>query len=211
MVKIHVLQASGRFTLYTKKIEKVARLAIKKVTAKIPVDNVDIVFCDNPWGVIPEIGIGANTINAFLIFIYLDPVFKHFNKTINLEIERTIAHELYHCLRYPYPGYGRTLLGALVGEGLADHFDIEVTGSKPAIWDAALSAVQMAKLGESAKKEYKNKNYNHFDWFYGSEKRGMPKWTGYTLGFKLVEDYLIKNSDLKPSSLFKIKPEKLIA
>ena len=45
------------------------------------------------------------------------------------------------------------------------------------------------EMFERAKKEYNNKNYNHYEWFFGSKEKKIPRWTGYALGFNLVAEY----------------------
>lgn len=207
-INIYILKATGCLNPFAKDIEKQSEKAIKKVAARIPISNVDIVFYDNPKEAIPEIGIGGYTPSPHLVLIALNPQFPNFNKTVNQEIARTIAHELYHCLRSRGPGYGKSLLAAMVSEGMADHFDLEVNGGKPRLWNVALSDKQMFNLGEKAKKEFQNENYNHNEWFFGSKDGTIPRWSGYTLGFKLVSDYLARNLHLKPSKLYDIKAKK---
>lgn len=207
-INLYILKAAGRLNPFAKGIQKHSEKATKKIKEKIPISNVDIVFYDNPEGVIPEIGIGGYAPSPHLVLIALDPKFANFERTMKAEIERTIAHELYHCLRARGPGYGKSLLTALVSEGLADYFDLEINGGGPRLWDVALSNKQMLELGEKAKKEYQNENYNHNDWFFGSKDGTIPRWAGYTLGFKLVGEYLARNPGLKPSKLYGIKAEK---
>lgn len=133
-VKIHVLTASGRLNHFKKEILKAANNSLEIIKSKIPLSNVDIVFYDNPYGVIPHLGTGAHTLNPHLVCISLDPAFPHFEKTIKEETVRTLAHELHHCVRWQTIGYGKTLLEAMISEGLADHFDIEITKKEPQAW-----------------------------------------------------------------------------
>lgn len=207
-INLYILKATGHLNSFTKDIQKQSEKASRKVTEKIPISNVDIVFYDNPQGVIPEIGIGGYASSPHLVLIALDPKFANFEKTVSEEIARTIAHELYHCLRSRGPGWGKSLLAAMVSEGLADHFDLEVNGGGLRLWDVALGNKQMLELGEKAKKEYQNENYNHNEWFFGLKEGTIPRWAGYSLGFKLVGDYLVRNPGLKPSKLYDIKAEK---
>ena len=183
-------------------IEKNAYLAVRKIESKIPVEGVDIVFYHNPAGVIPELGIGGHSANANTIFISLDPKFKNFRQTIDFQIERILAHELHHCLRWRKVGYGKTLLEALITEGLADHFEIEVTGKSTQPWDRALDDKQIEKYLDLAKPEFNHKNYDRHAWFFGSQTRRLPRWTGYTLGFHLVGKYLKNNPSKRPSDLY---------
>lgn len=201
MIYIHIQKSSSRLHQFEAIIRKKARDAIQKIKATIPIQNVDIVIYDNPGGTIPELGIGGYAPSAYLIFVSLDPLFPAFHKTINSELERTLAHELHHCMRWNSVGYGETLLEALVSEGLADHFDIEITHKKRQLWDKALTSKQIVFLMPRAEKEYHNTKYNHWEWFFGSKERKIPKWAGYTIGYVLVGNYLKKHPEFKASQL----------
>lgn len=99
---------------------------------------------------------------------------------------------------------------ALVTEGLADHFEIEVTGKNPQPWDTALTGKQVEKYLDLAQRELDHKNYNHHAWFYGSKEKHIPRWTGYSLGFRIVGEYLKKNPDRKPSRLYGVNAKQLV-
>ncbi len=206
-VNIFVLTATGRLGKYKNRIMKAARESIKIIKKKIPIPDVDIVFYDNPNNTIPHLGIGAFTNNINLVLVPLNPKFKNFDKTINEEMLRILAHELHHCARMKAVGYGGTLFEVMVSEGLADHFELQVTNRKSQVWDSILSAKQFGIMKKKAMKERNNKKYNHAEWFFGSNDRKIPKWAGYTIGFNLVGDFLKNNPDKKPSQLFAVKAE----
>ncbi len=130
--------------------------------------------------------------------------------TIDDNLERTLIHELNHAARWQTVGYGDTLLEAMISEGLADHFEKEITNKNPNPWSVALGKSQIKQMMERAENEYNNKNYNHNEWFFGSKEKGIPKWTGYTLGYNLVAEYLKKNPDKKPSQLHALRAEEFI-
>ncbi len=207
---IFILTANGRLGKYKNRITKIAKESVKIIGKKIPLPDVDIVFYDNPEGTIPHLGISGYAPNAHLVFVSLNPKFKKFERTINEETLRILAHELHHCIRWKAVGYGNTLFEAMITEGLADHFELEITNKEPQKWDMALTAKQFIIMKKKARKEYNNKKYNHWEWFLGSKARRIPKWTGYTLGFELVKEYLKKHPDKKPSQLFAVKAEKFV-
>lgn len=207
-MSLYILLGSGRLIPYQDQIKKKFDELITDIKKYRFLENVDVVIYDNPEGIIPEIGIGGYAPNEHLIFISLDPQFSTFQQAIDKELKRTLAHELHHTLRWRGPGYGETLFEALITEGLADHFDMEVNNlNTPEPWDIALNDEQLAAIKAKAQKEFDNKNYNHNEWFFGSKEKNIPRWAGYTLGFKLVADYLKKNSDKKPSQLYNAQPE----
>ncbi|TRZ55648.1 hypothetical protein D4Q76_00090 [archaeon] len=209
-VNIFVLTAGGRLEKYKRRIMKVARESIKIIKKKIPIPDVDIAFYDNPEYTIPHLGIGGYAQTPGLLLISLNPKFKQFERTIRDEILRTLVHELYHCIRMKTVGYGDTLLEAMITEGLADHFELEVTNKKPQKWDTSLTAKQFGIMKKKSVKEFNSKKYNHEEWFFGSNERRIPKWAGYTIGFNLVGNYLKKHPDKKPSQLFAVKAEEFV-
>ena len=209
-INLHILNASGRLNDTSDQIEKEFHCAVDKISKTIPLSDTDIVIYDNPHGVIPELGIGGYTPSPHLVFIYIDPGFPNLSNMLSETFKRTLAHEMYHALRWKNPGYGKTLLEALITEGLADHFDMEINNCSPNLWDQALTEKQFRRMSIRVKKDYSNRNYNHNDWFGGSKKRGIPRWTGYSLGFHLVGEYLKNHSDKQPSGLYNIKAEEFI-
>lgn len=210
-INLHILKASGKLTPYVGEIGEIFDETIDKVLENISVSNVDVVIVETSYGVIPEIGIGGQTYGQNVLFIYLDTKFPGFeNKTLKEELPRSIAHELSHVIRWRIIPYGETLLGTLIWEGLADHFEMEINNKAPQAWSVALNANQISKMMKKVKEEYYNKDYDYIAWMFGSKEKGIPKWTGYTLGYKLVAEYLKKHPDKKPSQLHNLKAKEFI-
>lgn len=190
-IKLHVLKASGRLVSFEQSIQKGFEMGLERVQAALLLPDVDVVVADNPEAAIPETGVGGFAPTAHLLYINIDPT--HVDLKIEEEVCSTLAHELHHCARWKAVGYGNTLLEAVVSEGLADHFDIEVNGGEPKPWSRALNAEELEKIAEKAKKEFANADYNHSAWFFGSAQEDIPRWAAYSLGFKIVGDYMEKN------------------
>ncbi len=207
--RLHILEASGRLTPLVEEITLAVERVIGKIGSTLLLPPVDIVIVDNPEGSIPETGVGGRAYNAHFLVISVDPEFTRIHDVIGEEIESTLAHELHHCARMDAIGYGETLLEALVTEGLADHFDIEINGGMPKPWSNALSKGQVEDLLKKAAPEYRKRSYSHESWFFGSEEMGIPRWTGYSLGFKIVSDYLMKTGK-KPSELVGIPASEFV-
>lgn len=206
--QLHLLKSSGKLKTFLSQIESEFNDFDQKIKNIFPDQDIDIVVYDNPFGTIPEYGIGGFTPYSHLIFISLDPDFPNLSDTLSSQFSRTLAHETHHAIRSKHIGYGKNLLEALISEGLADHFDLEINHTQPQIWNQALSNDQLIQFQKIAPTEYFNQNYNHNDWFFGSQD--IPKWTGYTLGFNLVKNYLDKHPDQKPSTLFNLPANKFI-
>ncbi|KND46719.1 MAG: hypothetical protein AB201_02685 [Parcubacteria bacterium C7867-006] len=199
-VKLHILKQSTRLNSFEEIIRKSFEEGINKIQNKIILPNVDVVVSDNPGSSIPETGVGGYAPTANLVYININPEFSDLEKTLFDEIQSTLAHELHHCARTEKIGYGKTLLEALVSEGLADNFDIEVNNKKPKPWSVAIKDEELKDLKKKAEKDFNNDKYNHSAWFFGSRDLNIPRWAGYSLGFDIVKDYL-KKTDKTASEL----------
>lgn len=206
--RLHILNASGAFNPVATLIEDEFAKSLKKTTEKLPISDVDVVLYDHPKGVIPEVGIGGYSPGAHLMFISLDAKSSTLKKTIREQLKRTLAHELHHCVRWRNPGYGKTLLEALVSEGLADHFDFEINGGSPQPWCIALHKEEVIVFSKKAEREYTAKKYNHRAWFFGTGN--IPRWTGYTLGYQLISTYLKEHPDQTAATLVSTPAETFI-
>ena len=114
-------------------------------------------------------------------------------------VPAALAHELHHSSRVRMgPGYGITLAEALVTEGLADHFVAEAfPDTPPQPWDDALSEDQETEVWEMAQAVLEVPyGYDHRAWFFG--RGDVPRWAGYTLGYRITRAYL--GDDVSASS-----------
>lgn len=103
-------------------------------------------------------------------------------------LDRLIAHELNHVLRWDSVGYGKTLGKALVSEGLAGQFAKQLFGSPPELWEDAASPEKLSCYLARAETLWDDPSYDHDEWFFGS--KDIPRWAGYTLGYQIVGEYL---------------------
>ncbi len=114
-------------------------------------------------------------------------------KVLQTEIMRTLLHEAHHVLRWGDPGYGETLLEMLVSEGLADNFELFLTGFFKRPWNKALTNEELFRTRILVKKHLHSRKIDFGKWFLGSNPKYLPRWSGYTLGFKLVQSFLAEN------------------
>lgn len=190
--------------------EIVAVEARKTAESLFGVTDIQVFVEENPDSVIPETGVGGYTPDSHKVLVYIDSNSQSLQKNLETEVRRTVIHEYHHAVRNRAVDWKTdTLLGAIVTEGLADHFDLEVNGGEPRPWSIALTNEQLDSFRSFAKCEYESRKYDHAAWFFGSEEKGIPRWAGYSLGFKIVGDYLSrtgkKASELvfAPSIIFK--------
>ena len=187
------------FVKELKSITKSVETLIKKIMSP---GDIDVVFYDNPGATLKENGIGGYTPCANVIFFSLDPRNPKFREGIKNDLLYTLAHEINHAIRFRTPIPKETLFEAMITEGLADHFAIEVTGrKKPPAWSMSLTDKQKKEFFKKASREWNRPIYDHKAWFYGSEKEKIPRWTAYTLGYDIVATYLQKHPETPASKL----------
>ncbi|WP_353779102.1 DUF2268 domain-containing putative Zn-dependent protease [Winogradskyella sp. 3972H.M.0a.05] len=183
-------------------IETVVRETLILVNARMSLEDINIIVSSTPASIIPEIGIGGSSPNGFDILMSVDLDFPNLANSIANEFGPLLAHEMHHAKRQrSTEGYGTTLFEACVSEGLADCFSMEVFDIDPPIWSVALAEADLEAWINSAEQTWDDDNYNHPEWFFGTSAN-IPRWTGYSIGYKLVKDYLVINTDQEPSDLY---------
>ncbi len=195
-----VFQDGGRLDGHRSKIEEVVRETLATVRSLIPLDGITILVESGTGLVIPEIGIGGRA-DAGTIRLDFNPNFPALTASVDTELLPLLAHEMHHVARFRAVGFSSNLFEAMIDEGLADHFSVEVARVGPPIWSSALAAEQLATWSERARDEWFNSSYNHNGWFFG-EAPPIPRWAGYTIGFDLVDQFLVANPSRRPSNLY---------
>lgn len=181
-------------------IENKIRSGINTITSLMPIDNLSIRIIENPQLVIAEIGIGGYNPDEQEVILAIDANFNDLDNTLEENLIAQLAHEIHHAKRRRFVGYGNTLLQAAVSEGLADHFSIEVAGIDPPPWAVAITGDELQNWIDSASNSW-SQPYNHSAWFVGTDPN-IPRWTGYSIGFHLVKNYLFSYPERSPSNLY---------
>jgi uncharacterized protein YjaZ len=158
------------------------------VDGALALTGVTITVTPSTARAIAGYGIGGFTPNGHTVDIYVDPSFPALAAVLPDRLRFIASHELHHAKRWRGPGYGRTLLEAMVSEGLADRFAVELLGSAAPPWSEAFPRSQNSAFLELARPEMDSTAYDHDRWFFGASAP-PPRWTGYTLGYRLVEAY----------------------
>ena len=104
----------------------------------------------------------------------------------------TINHELHHMARWQNPGYGSTLGGAILSEGIATYYEELISGWTPPWAKANVSK----KSIDAAHKDWNNPEYNHSEWFFEGP---YGRWTGYGIGYQLAKKLFINDFNLERS------------
>lgn len=186
----HFLNARNSVTRILPEVRTSIRAAISAASDHVELPRMDLVIRTGTE-VIPDWGVAGNCPAPGLINLTIDP--DRYNPDY---VVRTLVHEFHHLIRWDGPGYGKSLGEALVSEGLAGHFVLQVLGGKPDPWDAVNPSQGLARR---ASNEWSRLGYDHAEWFFGSGK--IRKWSGYGLGHRLIAEHLAANPDQTPVTL----------
>jgi uncharacterized protein YjaZ len=203
--KIHLLLESGRLRPYATEILAAAGHTLALIHDVLNTSGIDVVIGDNPLATIPETGFGGSTPNSHLVLIWADPTNDHFRHGFRDQLRHTISHEIYHAVRNKFvPWTSDTLFGAMISEGLADHFDIQLNGGGAPLWASAIKKTELDHFLEKAAPLFDSREYDHRAWFFG-DSSDIPRWAGYSMGFQIVDAYLRKTGK-KVSELVAAQP-----
>lgn len=193
--------------VYHPQIVENIKLGIDTTSTVIPVVNVDFRVIVFPERTIPRIGMSGVDPNKTQIYILLDPAHPKLNEAINIHIVQTIPHEYHHTLRHRNVSFSTTLFEALISEGLASHFAIEVCKMDTPRYCKGNNTYELNYWREQASKTWFSTDYDYYDWFVGRTK---PRNIGYAIGFSLVEDYLKLNPGKSAASLYATPAKKFL-
>ena len=189
------------------KIIKRIHDVVERVQSLIPLDSITIDLAISRNNVLPFLGYGGRTNrddSGITIEYYYDPE----NPNFKIKSFLTgLVHECHHASRMSLPNRPLTLLELMVCEGLADHFMIEVTNCEQPRWSKVLSEEEIEKYINKAKPILfiKQKTWTReFDEWLIFGRKGddpIPGWTGYSIGWRIVENYLKAHPEARASSL----------
>ncbi|MDA8018231.1 MAG: DUF2268 domain-containing protein [Thermoanaerobaculia bacterium] len=181
-------------------IRQVVVSTVERASAAIDVGALRCTVSSDMARTIPEWGLGGYALGPGDIEIVVDPEFGALDSVLTSRLPVLVAHEVHHTVRWRNPGPYGTLLDAFVFEGLADHFTVELLGAAIPPWSMALTPPEIERYLNRARPELDDTNYDFNAWFFG---RGsdLPRWTGYSIGFHLVDVYLANHPGRSAASL----------
>lgn len=197
---IVVIDPNGQLAAVEPAIRGLLTSTFETAARAIPAGGVTFLVSPDRARAIPGYGLGGYTPNAFTIEIVADPAFLALAQVLPDRLPPLAAHELHHAARWRGPGYGVTLLEAMVSEGMADHFAVELLGAPIPPWSSALSEASIPHYMAVARPLFDSTTFDFGAWFFGTDP-ALPRWTGYALGFRLVERYLDRHPGTSAAGL----------
>ena len=148
-------------------------------------------------------------IMAFAAY-YTVHLFIDLNAYNQKSLKQTLAHEWNHLIFYRYhPKTKYKLCDHIIMEGLAEVFREELIGGKPAPWALALTKKEARKQFELLKHKLNTKSKKIYrGLFFGNKKH--KRWTGYSIGYRLVKEFRKKHPKLCWEEILKTKPEDVL-
>ncbi len=203
-IHIYFLKAveNEEFIKYQPIIEQKIIETIYQCHSLYPLDNLDVIVSHRKSDplIIPHLGIGGRFVDKNTIQIIMNMDSVDIDDLVNVSLNRVLIHEIGHIIRDRSAGIRQFLFSYIVAEGLADHFEIMMSGNKPQAWSKNLTDTQLEYYRELAEKEYWQTKFDYDEWFFGS-----VNWVGYSLGFKLIDDYLQQNPNISIMDLLQTK------
>lgn len=192
-------------------IDSVVTEALDHIAAILPGPATDIGIALGTQ-VIPELGVtGYTSPTNGKIYILVDPHSQTpYNQTLRVWLPAALSHEVHHSVRIlGGPGFGPTLGESLVTEGLATAFDSQAWPGLTEPWMNAISPAQEAVLWVRMKQALNTAGVAVYDqWFFGSP--GIPRWTGFTIGYHMVSDYLRRHPHDSSASIVDLPASTII-
>lgn len=187
---LHLLNARNALTGTMAELRATAREAVALTAQHVDVPRFDLLVRAGD-AVIPDWGMTGYAPGPGVIEITLTP-----EKFSSDHLRRTLVHELHHLVRWEGPGYGRSLGEAMVSEGLAGHFVLQVLGGVSDPWDATRPGTGTLR---QASLLWARRDFGFDEWFLGRGK--MRKWTGYGIAHRLVAEHLTQAPEQDAASL----------
>mgnify|MGYP001806321850 CR=1 FL=1 len=184
---IHLVNARDQLGPHAELIRQACAEAESHMAAVAPPMALDIVVS----GGRPEGGsllVSGHCYEPGVIGLRIDLSPTHAGENLRWELLKSLFHEAHHALRWEGPGYGSTLGGALVSEGLAQRFVHEMMDCPPEPFEVAVPVSTCEAYRPHALARFDDADYDHEGWFFGAA--AIPNWLGYTLGKRMVDRFL---------------------
>lgn len=193
-MKVHILDSddwktAAKHAITHENVTKTIQDGLDRLMELLPVvsKKLNVVVSFNPWGVIPEYGVGGHTHTSEFIEIKLDPKVPYGAEKMLQSIYATVLHEGNHAARWNTVKYDDRFIASLPFEGLATVFERDYAKYQPLYGkyeDDKTMQAWWAELQTAGWSQHDDLFFNHPD---------GRRWVGYQTGTWLI-DQAIKKS-----------------
>ncbi len=125
-----------------------------------------------------------------------------------------VAHEYHHVAWLDMGKYDQlnfTLTDYLMFEGRADSFAHQLYPDKRAPWTKSIDRFVEARQWDSMQEDLNNRSIvKQQEYMFGTRDQSILPWTGYTIGFGIVQSYLDNHPDDDPETWTALDASKLL-
>ncbi|MFC7686051.1 DUF2268 domain-containing protein [Ureibacillus sp. GCM10028918] len=132
------------------------------------------------------------------------------------ELKALLAHEYHHICRMSYldkSPHEIELLDTLIIEGMAEFAVEELYGERwLSPWTKVYSQEECSALWIKyfVRAIHEKGVDNHFSYLYGNEAKGLPRWIGYGLGYRIIHSYIENGGTSNQELLYKVPSHKIL-
>ena len=197
MSKVNILltEANGNLSNKKEMIEDAVKTAEEYAFSRLKIDwDIDILVTNRIPMIVPENGAGGYTFSADFIRINIDDK----KATKNL-ISENVVHELCHAARWGKNSeWTKSLFDGLIFEGLACIFEADFAKDKSEKTLFIKTVIERddkenEKILAQVHDKLDSNEYNYDEIFFNGNDE-LPRWSGYSLGYYLVNKYLEKTA-----------------
>ncbi|MBR0372506.1 hypothetical protein IJH72_00990 [Candidatus Saccharibacteria bacterium] len=198
MNKVNLLltEANGNLSSSKEVIMNAVKTAHEYVFLKLKVNwDIDLLVTNRLYDIIiPEDGVGGRTRTSDFIEFAINE-----EKVTENIISEMIAHELCHAARWgKNDEWANSLFDGIINEGIATYLEAEFVENreeKTVFIRTILERTddENVKIFEKLLDQL-DSNYYDYDTIFFNGNDELPRWSGYSLGYYLVKQYLEKTN-----------------
>jgi len=191
-------------------IEKTISETIEKCNDKLPVPTKNFIFV-HPYFTTEDDKV-FDGVMAVAVYSCVFHLFVNLDEYSKKSIENTVAHELNHTTYYyhHYDDFNNyTLLDEILLEGLAENFREQYFNPEVSKWAGALNKDEAFEVLKESKDILESRDQKVIkEFLFGNDK--YQRWTGYSVGYWLVKEFINRNKNLSWDKLMKTNPKRFI-
>jgi len=191
-------------------IEKTISETIEKCNDKLPVPTKNFIFV-HPYFTTEDDKV-FDGVMAVAVYSCVFHLFVNLDEYSKKSIENTVAHELNHTIYYyrHYDNFNNyTLLDEILLEGLAENFREQYFNPEISKWAGALNKDEAFEVLKESKDILESRDQKVIkEFLFGNDK--YQRWTGYSVGYWLVKEFINRNKNLSWDELMQTNPKRFI-